>query len=196
MASICSPGCADAPITKYDPNCDILTSVRKGGLQAFILLDCDVELEDVTSVSEWNEISESLIFTSPTGLGQFTEPETTAEAVDCSPDKIVDEISGATFQIKKFDNETFLDFDMEHDLKTVGENKTVMFVDCNDILYYNRDWSVGTDNPGFAGLSLNVYRTSERGSLQVLNVNFTYNSFQTGFKAIKLTPELKAVFFG
>ncbi len=195
MASLCSPGCADKPIAKYNANCDILTSVRKGGLQAFIMLDCEVEIEDITSASEWNEISESKIFTSPTGLGQFTEPETTTEAIDCSPDMTVDEISGATFQIKKFDNILFEDFEMEQDLKTVGQNKTVMFVDCNDLLYYNNKWKIDSDNPGFAGLALTVFRTSERGSLQVLNVNFKYNSFQAGFKVIKLTPELKAVFF-
>lgn len=192
--AICSPGCVDAPITKYNAQCDILSSTRKGGLQTFGLLDCSVILEDISSASEWNSISESKIFVAPTGIGTLTEPETTSEPIDCSPDATTGEISGAQFQIKKFDNTTFKDFDMEFDLKTVGQNKTLILFDCNDLMYYSRNWTPG-DNPGFAGIVTNVFRTTERGSLQTLNVNFTYDSFQNGFKVLKLTPELKAVFF-
>lgn len=194
MAGICSPGCSDAPIRRYNAQCNVLGSTRKGGLATFIVLDCDVEFENPASASEWEALGESKFFVAPTGVGTWTEPEVQTETIDCSPDMPTDETSGANFVIKKFDNENFVDFDMEYDLKSFLPNKTVLFVDCNDILYYNRTFTPGS-NPGFGGLTASVYRTSERGSSQALNVNITYNSFQTGMKAIKLTPELKEAIF-
>lgn len=194
MATICAPNCTDAPITRYNPDCNVTSSFRKGGLATFIALDCAVQFEDVTSASEWEALSLSQFFVAPSGIGEWTEPELTTEAVDCAPDYTTDEISGANFQIKKFDNEEFKDLDMEYDLKTQLANKTVLFVDCNDIVYYNRAWTPG-DNPGFAGIAPSISRVSARGALQALNVNFTYNTFQTGMKAFRLTPELKEAIF-
>lgn len=194
MAGFCSPGCEDAPITKYDPQCNVTGSFRKGGLATFIALDCDVVFSDVSSVSEWAALSASKFYVAPTGIGEFTEPEATTDAVDCSPDMTVDEISGANFQIKKFDNEEFKDFQTEYDLKSQLPNKTVLFVDCNDLVYYDITWTTDS-NPGFGGIAANVFRTSVRGSLQALNVNITFNSFQKGYNVFKLTPELKAAIF-
>lgn len=192
--ALCSPGCNDAPITRYDSECEATQNIRKGGLATFIALDCDVTFTDVTDASEWALLGESKYFVAPTSAGTWAEPEQTTETIDCAPDAVVDEVSSANFPIKKFDNTTFKDFDMEFDLKNKLSNKTILIVDCNDILYYNRAWVTG-ENPGFGGVTAQVFRQSERGSSQVLNVNLSYNTFGTGYKAIKLTQSLKTAIF-
>ena len=130
MSYICNPGCSDSQITGYSTVCDTISNLREGGIDRFILLDCDVTLTDVTDASEWAAIGTSKDSYSPSGIGEFVADETTTEQITCGPEFVTDRTSGFDFQIKQFDNVTFADFQYQDDLINKGGNKQLMWVGC------------------------------------------------------------------
>lgn len=193
--AICNPNCDDGAIKSYVPDCSVSKTIRKGGLSRFILLDCDVVFDDISSESEWESLNESQYSVSPSGIGSWGEPDVTEGPINCGPDQVTDETQTATFVFRQFDNESFGDLDYEFDLKTKGSSKTVIFIDCEGRVYYNRNWQTG-ENPGFGELSVRAFRQSERGDQQTLNVTIQYNVYNTGFKVFELTDDLKEAIFG
>lgn len=196
MPEICNPACADDQITMYPIGCDRLSQTRKGGSERFILLDCDVTFEDITSTAEWTALQSSQRYIySPPGEGTLPQPETTKDRITaCSPDEVIDEVSGYNWFTKLFDNNNYCDFEFENDVKSSYASKTLLWYGCDGLLYYSRNWTTGT-NPGFGGLAVEVYRGSEPKTLQQLFINFKFNTFQNGVTAFAPTQALLDIIF-
>lgn len=188
---ICNPACTEEQIRCYPVNCKRVKSMRKGGFYRFGLLDCDVEIDDITDVTEWEAVIAAGKWTiSPEGLGALPKPESSKEIIVAGvPEETVDEVSSFTFMTKLFDNDNYLDFDFQYDVKEQAAYKTLVLFGCDGLLYYDRLWVAGA-NPGIGGLSVEVWRESENQSSQALHIDFTFNTFNSGFKAFPLTKEL------
>lgn len=194
MATLCSPGCDEQEIRSYCTPCVRQNALRKGGFSRLGFLDCDVEIDDITDEAEWAAIvaANKLVFL-PEMIGTTVDDEvTTLQISACRGVEETDRISGIDWQLRLFDNDTLTDFDLEYDLKNKVASKTAIFMDCNGLLYYRYDWEEG-ENPGFGQLTSSVNRASAVGEVQVLNINLRFNTFQSGFKAIKLTQSLESV---
>ena len=194
MSYICNAGCSDDSITGYSTVCDVVSNLRKGGIARFILLDCDVVVDDVTDVSEWNLLGTSKYSYSPEGLGEFVADETTTEQITCAPEFVVDRTSGIDFVVKQFDNVTFEDFRWQDELINRGSNKQLLFVGCDGLLYYRRNWTPG-EQPGFGQLTVNAGRTGAAGSVQALNIELRWKSLGENYTATPLTAALSAAIF-
>lgn len=193
MASLCSPLCGDDTIRSYCNPCDRQSSLREGGFNRLIFLDCDVTFTDVSDETEWEAlVTAGKVVVLPELIGNTVDDETTTLRISaCRPEEEITRISGVDFALRLFDNVTYTDFDLEYDLKNKLAAKTAMFIDCNGLLYYRYDWLPG-ENPGFGKLTAIVNRQSVVGEVQVLNTNLRWNSFRSGYKAIELTTALEA----
>ena len=60
-----------------------------------------------------------------------------------------------------------------------------MWIGCDGLLYYSRAW-VTTENPGIYGWVPEVFRTSANNSLQSLNINATFNTYNTSYRGVEL----------
>ncbi len=192
MANLCSPLCGDDTIRSYCNPCDRQTSLREGGFNRLVLLDCDLVFTDITDEAEWEaaQIAGKFVVL-PELIGNTVDDEITSLKISaCRPEEEITRISGIDFALRLFDNTTFTDFDLEYDLKNKLASKTAMFIDCNGLLYYRYDWVTG-ENPGFGKLTATVNRASVVGEVQVLNTNLRWNSFRSGYKAIELTTALE-----
>lgn len=194
---VCNPTCNTGDqIRTYPTPCNLVEATRKGGFDTFILINCDEVIYSLTNASEWAAIvAADALIVSPKGFGQLVQPETTKEKLTaCSPEANVDEISGFEWYTKLFDNTTYLDFDFEYDLKNKYGDKTVMWIGCDGLLYHDYNWVAG-ENPGFANITLDVYRQSEADNLQRLNVNAKFNTYGTGLKGVELPASVLSVLF-
>ncbi len=188
MAEICNPSCNTTQIRTYPIPCKRVESTRKGGFERFFMIDCDSIITDMTSTTEWQALVDNdKLIISPPGFGKVIKPETKKEQLSaCSPEEVIDEISGFEWHTKLFDNDTYLDFDFENDIKEGYASKNVMWLGCDGLLYHNYKWVAGT-NPGFGGISAEPYRASDPGNIQELHVDVKFNSYQKGTKGIKLS---------
>jgi len=185
MLEICNP-CSVEDITIYPIPCRKILATRKGGVSNLLLLKCDLGIIDLTNPAEWTTLkSTNKLIVSPNGIGEIQDAETTEDEIDCSPAVVVDEISSITFMTKVFDNVTYLDFDFENDIKNLYNAYTFMYIGCDGLLYYSRNW-VTTKNPGFFGWTPKVNRTSVKGSLQTLKIDIKFNTYNSPVKGIKL----------
>lgn len=194
---VCNPSCNTGDqIRTYPVPCNLVSATRKGGFDTFILMNCDAVMYSLTNASEWASlVAADDIVVSPKGFGQLVQPETTKEKLTaCAPESNVDEISGFEWYTKLFDNTTYLDFDFEYDLKNKYADKTLLWIGCDGLLYYDYNWVAG-ENPGFANITLDVFRQSEADNLQRLNVNAKFNTYGTNLKGIELTPSVLSVLF-
>ena len=165
--------------------------MRKGGFEVFIGLDCDATLDDLLDEAAWQALKDENKFVcSPPGFGELNTPDQKTEKVSaCGPEEVSDEISGFTWYTKLFDNDTYLGFDFENDLKESYKNKTWLWIGCDGLLYYNYKWVSGK-NPGFSDGSAKIYRASKVESKQELHVAVKFNTFQKGLKGVPITQEL------
>ncbi len=196
MADICNPSCNDDQIQMYAIPCRRQDSTRKGGFERFILLNCEETFTDITSISEWEAIKDvqGYIY-SPPGFGTLVKPESKKEKLSaCAPEEVIDEITGIEWQTKLFDNSTYLDFNFENDVKENYASKTLLWYGCDGLLYYDFTWVTG-ENPGFDGISADVYRESEPENLQKLHIDIKFNTYQKGLKAFAPSAALLAVIF-
>lgn len=190
----CNPACNTTQITTYPIPCRLQDATRQGGFERFILLDCDQVFVDLTDDAEWQTLADNdKLIVSPPGFGTIIKPETTKEKLTaCSPEQVIDEISGFDWMTKLFDNSSYLDFDFEDDLKNLTGSKTVMWIGCDRLLYYSNQWATG-ENPGFGGIAMDTYRVSEPSKLQELHADARFNTYKKGVKAIPLTDAVLAV---
>ena len=190
----CNPACNTTQITTYPIPCRLQDATRQGGFERFILLDCDQVFVDLTDDAEWQTLADNdKLIVSPPGFGTIIKPETTKEKLTaCSPEQVIDEISGFDWMTKLFDNSSYLDFDFEDDLKNLTGSKTIMWIGCDGLLYYSNQWATG-ENPGFGGIAIDVYRVSEPAKLQELHADVRFNTYKKGIKAIPLTDAVLAV---
>jgi hypothetical protein len=190
MASICVP-CSTDNITTYPIPCKKIEATRKGGIQSLLMLKCDETITDLTDDTEWTALkTANKLIVTPLGMGDLIEPETQDEQLDsCSPAVVIDETMGINFNTKLFDNTTYLDFQTEFDIKNLYSSYTLLFIGCDGLLYYNRDWVSG-DNPGFYNWSPKVSRISAPNALQILNINVKFKTFGTGLKGIQLPQDV------
>jgi hypothetical protein len=186
MAGTCAP-CTTDDIVSYPIPCRKKEATRKGGISTLLLLKCDSTLIDLTDEAEWSALKTAgKLIVSPKGFGELTQPTTTKEQLDgCSPEVVVDEVSGITFSTKLLDNVNYLDFDFEDDVKNLYDSYTLMWIGCDGLLYYSRAW-VTTENPGIYGWVPEVFRTSANNSLQSLNINATFNTYNTSYRGVEL----------
>lgn len=190
---ICTP-CNTDDITTYPIPCNLITSSRKSGILQPFLLKCDKTITDLTDDVEWAALKASgdiIVF--PQGSGNLITPETTTEQlVACSPEVVIDEIGGFDFATKLFDNDTYLDFQFEYDLKNLYNSYTIMWLGCDGILYYDYNWTPGT-NPGFSNFVPTVFRSGE--TVQALNINVRFKTYGTNLKGFKPnTAVMNAIF--
>ena len=115
------------------------------------------------------------------------------EISPCAPEVPVSEETVIEYITRLFDNTTYKDFDLEYDVKNKTGQKTIVYADWNDILYYARKWVTGT-NPGHPNISAEVWR-AEDGKIQTLNFEFSINTFLNGFKGMPMTPAIKEAIF-
>jgi septum formation topological specificity factor MinE len=188
--------CNTGDIITYCTPCDFQSAIRKSGIPLVALLDADVAVTDITDETEWAALRVAgKIIVLPQGSATLTSPEqSTQDIVKCRPQLVVAETRTLEYRTRLFDNVDYLDFDLEDTLNKYGSSMTLVYADCNDILYYARNW-VTTENPGHDGLSVTSYREDE-DAIQALIVNITVNTYKAGFKGLPLTPELKSAIFG
>jgi hypothetical protein len=194
---VCNPTCNTGDqIRTYPIPCNLQEATRKGGFESFILIDCDAVMYSLTDATEWATlVAADQIIVSPKGFGTLIQPDNTLEKLSaCSPESVIDTIAGFDWNTKLFDNTTYVDFDFEYDLKNKAQNKTVLWLGCDGLLYFDYNWATG-ENPGFANISVNVYRVSEPDQLQTLNVEARFNTYGTNLKGIALTPSVLSVLF-
>lgn len=194
MAIICNPACDAGAITRYETGCDAQKEIRKGGISRFILIDCGLDWTDISSASEW-ATNASDYYVSPEGLGEIQDGDIETEEIGCDVEVQFAETGNVNFILKRFDNESFKDFDLEYDLKNKAQNKTLVLVGCDGLLYFNYNWETGEEiGLGIRGITVN--RSSQNGQLQSLNVDFRVALDGSGWRAIKLTDALKNAIFG
>ena len=101
MATSCTP-CSTDDIVSYPIPCRKKEATRKGGISTLLLLKCDEIIIDLTDEAEWATLKTSgKLIVSPKGFGELTAPTTTKEQLDgCSPEVVVDKVSGITFSTK------------------------------------------------------------------------------------------------
>ena len=191
MSNLCTPACNDEQIRTYPIPCKTTEATLKGGGEVFILLDCDVEMVSVADAVEWTALKTAEKFiVSPKRFVKLPKPETKREKLSaCGSEQTVDETMSMEFYTQYFDTTTFTHFDMMEDMKNLVGSKTLLWIGCDGNLYYRYYYATG-ENPGFGGLSSEVFLESEVDNLQKLNINFKWNSYQEGIKAIPLTPAL------
>lgn len=188
----CNPG----DIITYCTPCDFQSAIRKSGIPLVALLDADIAVTDITDETEWAALmAAGKIIVLPQGSATLTSPEqSTQDIVNCRPQLVVAETRTLEYRTRLFDNVDYLDFDLEDTLNKYGSSMTLVYADCNDILYYARNW-VTTENPGHDGLSVTSYREDE-DAIQALIVNITVNTYKAGFKGMPLNAALKSAIFG
>ncbi len=188
--------CEPSNIVTYCTPCEIDGAIRKSGIPLVALIDSSVALTDITDATEWAAAHAlGLIKVLPQGRATLTSPEQgTQPVIACRPDLVVSEQRTLEYMTNLFDNENYLDFDLEYTLNQFGNSMTVVYADCNDILYYSRLWATG-DNPGHSNISVNAYRQDD-DAIQMLTVNIQINTYKEGFKGLPLTTALKSAIFG
>lgn len=191
MSEICNPSCNTEQVRTYPVPCKRITAMRKGGFEIFIALDCDATLDDILDEEAWQTLKDDGKFIcSPPGFGELDKPDQKMEKVSADgPEEVSDEISGFAWYTKLFDNDNYLDFDFENDLKESYRNKNWMWVGCDGLIYYNYKWTPGT-NPGFGSSSAIIYRPSKVDTKQELHVDVKFNTFQKGIKGVPITQEI------
>lgn len=191
MAAICNPSCDEQEIRSYCTPCDRITATRKGAINQIGLFKCESSFTDVTDADEWVTLIESGgVILIPEGVGEIVEPDQTTDRISaCKGEEVTGEISGLNFQLKLFDNDAYTDFDLEYDLKNKIGNYTLFFIDCNGLLYINYNWTTG-ENAGFGNLSSTVTRQFPTDGLQLLQINFRFDTYKSGYRGIPLTPAI------
>lgn len=191
MSELCNPSCNNEQVRTYPVPCKRIEAMRKGGFEVFIALDCDSTLDDILDEDAWTALKNADKFIcSPPGFGELDKPELKTEQTSaCGPEEVSDEISGWTWMTKLFDNDNYLDFDMENDLKESYKNKNWLWIGCDGLLYYNYKWAPG-ENPGFGDGAAQVYRVSKVGAKQELHVDLKFNTFQKGVKGVPIPKTL------
>lgn len=197
MAKTCNP-CVDNDIVMYPIPCNRVQSTRKGGIKTLFLLKCSAVINDLTDEAEWSALKASgdlVVF--PDGSGEIPQPETTEESLDgCSPPVVIDETSSVTYATKLFDNDNYLDFDAECQIKNNYGSYTLGWLGCDGILYYDSTFVAGNnENPFFYNFSPKVWRTSTNGNLQTLNVEAKFNTYGTCIKGIALPQAVLNVLY-
>jgi hypothetical protein len=191
MSVVCNPGCLDdAQISTYPVPCDRIQALRKGGAEIFILLDCDQVLTDITDEAEWLALKEDCkLIVSPEGFAEYAKPETTKQQLSaCREEEVTKEVSKLSWYTLQFDNTTFLDFEFEADLKAKARTKTLLWIGCDGLMYYSNSWATG-ENPGF-NIVVDVWRESLPNEVQKLNVEFTFETTQSGLKGFPVTQAI------
>jgi len=194
---LCNPACDTEQVRVHTTDCNLTENIRKEGFDQFGILTCGSTFTDITDEAEWAALiaSGDLVIT-PKGDGTLVDTELTKEKLTrCSPEQVIDEISGFEWSTTQMDNETFADFDFEYDLKNKYADKTIVIFGCDGLIYYRYNWVTG-ENPGFGNLSIETNRGGNQGSVQKLKVAAKWNSFKDGLTAIKMTPALKTAIFG
>lgn len=188
--------CNAGEIITYCTPCDFQGSVRKSGIPLVALLDADTTITDITDDAEWAALKAAgKIVVLPQGSATLTSPEQSSQIITaCAPEKVVSESRTLEYRTRLFDNTDYLDFDLEDTLNKFGSSMNLIYADCNDILYYARNWTTGT-NPGHADISVTSYREDE-DAIQALIANITVNTYKAGFKGMPLTADLKTAIFG
>ncbi len=196
MAEICNPGCNDSQIRTYAIPCARQTSTRKGGFDRFVLLDCDVNMTDFTDITEWQALQAAQRYIySPPGFGKMIKPETKKEQLSaCAPEEVIDEISGVEWSTKLFDNTSYCDFNFEYDVKNLYGSKNLIWLGCDGLLYTRYNWVSG-ENPGYGGLSADVWREGDAGALQSLHIDIKFNTYQIGTLGTPIDQALIDVIF-
>lgn len=194
--AVCNPACAEDQIITYCEPCDLQSALRKAGIEKISLIDCDATIDDLTDEAEWEALkAANKIVPLPLGRGTLNRPTVEKQEVSpCTPELPVSEETVIEFVTRLFDNTTYKDFDLENDVKNKILSKTLVYSDCNGILYYQRNWVTGT-NPGHPNVSAEVWR-AEDGKIQTLNFEFTINTFKNGFKGLPMTAAIKEAIFG
>ncbi len=194
MSFVCNPACNDEQIPIYAVDCILQNNLRKGGIARFILIDCPETIDDVTDASEWAALGVSKYTYSPEGIGAYVASEDTTERVTCAPEVVTQRISGFDFQIKQFDNTTFEDFEWQAALTGNGRNKQLLWVTCEGLLMYRKNWTPG-EQPGFGNITITADRTGDVGSVETLNVGVRYDATTEPYTGFKLTAALSAAIF-
>lgn len=190
MAGTCTP-CTTDDITSYPIPCRKKDAIRRGGISTLLMLKCNETIADLTDDTEWTALKTAgKLIVSPKGFGELVKPTTTKEQIDgCSPEVVVDEISGITYNTKLLDNVDYLDFDFENDVKNLYDSYTLMWIGCDGLLYYRRGWVTG-ENPGIYGWVPEVYRTSVNKSSQALNIDATFNTYNESYRGVELPQDV------
>lgn len=162
--ALCAASCS-AAVPRYPTGCTF--SKRKGGIPNLIFMSCNwkfataaegsVQIQTptgsiittgvITDPTSWDiGIQNDMIRISPTGLGEKPESTfTTARFSSCLPEEISDETHAINFQSFQIDPDNFYDRAYWNNVRTNFPKFRLIYIDCNDIIYYTGDVS----DPGF-----------------------------------------------
>lgn len=190
MAIACNPSCGTVNITTWTESCDLRSMLLKGGIRQLIFMDCDVTMTDVTSSTEWTTLKTATKFQlSPKGNAVFAASAKEEIELDCDRMVVTKITKPIEFMSKLLDPTAAKHHDFVNDINESGLNKVLLFVDCNDRLYYRYNWTTAT-SPGFA-LNKAFADIIEENKYQSLKVDFELNLSTDNYQSMPLTAALK-----
>lgn len=159
---LCNPDCPTGAFTPYSVSCVTTDYLRSGGFARLILMNCESNITDLTSTTEWESlINANDVFVTPAGIGKLNDPEPTKFKIDlCRPEVTVKKVLNLEWETFYMDNTDYTDNILLEELETKQGNKTLLLLRCDGVLLINSTWTAGS-NPGYGGFALDVKRKSE-----------------------------------
>lgn len=197
----CNPCITGTPVDYTDLiNCNVKKNIRKAGIGNIAFLKCDITVNVLTDASEWTAIRTAAtgnIIRVPSGFGTLPKPNTTKAklASGCSPEEVTDVTQQLTFKTHQYDNDTFIDSQFLCDINGTYQNYTLVWTDCNNILYFSDQWVSG-DNPGFDNISLFAWDEIPEDGLQSINFEIEFKLTDRCIKKVKISDAVKKAIFG
>lgn len=190
MGVACNPSCGSTAMTMWTESCDLRSMLLKGGIRQIIFFDCDKTFTDVTSASEWTTKKTATEFQiTPRGNATFAQSEKEEIELDCDRMVVTKISKPIEFSSKLLDPTGGAHHDLIEDVNKYALNKTIMFVDCNNRLYYRFNWAT-TENPGFT-LNKAFADLTEDAKWQQLVIMLEADFSTTNYQSLAMSAALQ-----
>lgn len=162
--SLCSSSC-NAAVPRFPTGCTF--EKRAGGIPNLLFLSCNarfaaanqtsvsvttptgsiISVGRITDYLSWALlVQNNMVRTSPVGLGEKPESTFTNQRfASCLPEEISSETHIINFQSYQMDNDNYYDRTYWQNVRTNFTKFRLMYLDCNDVIYYTGD----PTDPGF-----------------------------------------------